>query len=125
MADKEYVCAYKYCLHHGNKVKSSEAVVLGKKYYHWDCAATKQEISEIRNIYIERIDNKASFSIVSKVLNDLVFKYNLEPEFIKFAVCYYADYKFKIKSPFTLLYLRKNNYMREKWERSKGVSCCL
>ena len=34
MADKkerEYVCAYKYCLHHGQKVKASESVVIKKK----------------------------------------------------------------------------------------------
>ena len=37
MADKkerEYVCAYKYCLHHGQKVKASESVVINKKHYH-------------------------------------------------------------------------------------------
>lgn len=41
--EKEYICAYKYCLHHGEKVKSSEAVILSKKHYHWDCAGMKQE----------------------------------------------------------------------------------
>ena len=56
MPDKEYVCAYKHCLHHGQKVKSSESVIVGNKHYHWDCAATKQEIEEIRNVYYERID---------------------------------------------------------------------
>lgn len=119
MADKEYVCAYKYCLHHGDKVKSSESVVVGKKHYHWDCATTKQEIEEIRNIYFEKIDSEASFPVLSKVLNDLVFKYNLEIDFIKFAVNYYANYKTKIKSPFTLLYLRNNEYMRKRWKANK------
>ena len=120
MPDREYVCAYKHCLHHGEKVKASEAVVVGKKHYHWDCAATKQEIEEIRNTYVERIDNEVSFPVLSKVLNDLIFKYNMDIDYIRFAINYYADYKTKVKSPFTLLYLRNNDFMKKKWEKSKG-----
>lgn len=120
MSDREYVCAYKHCLHHTEKVKASEAVVVGKKHYHWDCAATKQEIEEIRNTYIERIDNEVSFPVLSKVLNDLVFKYSMDIDYIRYAINYYADYKTKVKSPFTLLYLRNNDFMKKKWEKSKG-----
>ena len=53
MADKEYVCGYNHCLHHGEKVKSSESVVVGKKHYHWDCAETKQKIKECVDLYME------------------------------------------------------------------------
>lgn len=95
--------------------------MISKKHYHWDCASIKQEIEEIRNIYYEKIDKDVSFPVLTKVLNDLIFKYELEVEFVKFAVNYYADYKVKVKSPFTLLYLRKNDYMREKWKKkTKG-----
>ena len=124
MADKEYVCGYSHCLHHGEKVKSSESVAVGKKHYHWDCAATKQDIDLIRNIYIEDIDKNASIPVLSKIINDLIFKYELEIDFILFSVRYYAEYKTRIKSPFTLLYLRKNDFMKEKWEKSKAVSGC-
>lgn len=120
MPDKEYVCAYKYCLHHGEKVKASESVVIKKKHYHWDCAATKQEIEELRRTYFERIDKDASFPILSKILNDLVFKYDLEIDYIRYALNYYAEYKVKVKSPFSLLYLRNNDYMRKRWKYSKG-----
>lgn len=119
MADKEYICGYQHCLHHGEKVKESEAVVIGRKRYHWDCASIKQELAEIRNIYIDGIDSEVSFTVLSKVLNDLVFKYEMDIDFLKFAVNYYADYKIKLKSPFTLLYLRKNDYMKRKWDKSK------
>lgn len=118
--EKEYSCAYgKYCLHPGLKVKASESVDVGKKHYHWDCIATKQEIDEIRKTYFEKIDDKASFPVLSKVLNDLIFKYNMDIDFVRFAVNYYGDYKMKIKSPFTLLYLRDNKAMERKWKNSK------
>lgn len=120
MPDKERVCAYKYCLHGKEKVKESEAVVIKNKYYHWDCATTKQEIEELRNTYFERIDRDASFPILSKILNDLVFKYDLEIDYIRYALNYYAEYKVKVKSPFTLLYLRNNDFMKKRWKYSKG-----
>lgn len=119
MPEREYKCGYSHCFHNGQKVKSSEAVKIGNKYYHWDCAATKQEIDDIRNIYLDEIDNTASFPILSRVLNDLVFKYDMDIDYIRFAVTYYAEYHIKIKSPFTLLYLRNNDFMKRKWEQSK------
>lgn len=120
MTDKTYVCGYKYCLHHGEKVNASESVVVGKKHYHWDCAATKQEITDIKNTYIERIDDKADQRIVGKVINDLVFKYNKDLDYIRFCVNYRADYGMKTKSPFVLLYLRDNPFMERKWKQSKN-----
>ena len=119
MADKEFVCAHNKCLHHGQRVKNSESVIIGNKHYHWDCAMTKQEIKEIRKTYFEKIDKDANFQVLSKVLNDLIFKYNLEIDFVRFAVEYYANNKMKIKSPFTLLYLRSNEYMKKKWLANK------
>lgn len=116
MNDKEYVCGYAHCLHNGQKVKESEAVILGKKRYHWDCALTKQEIEEIRSIYMNRIDEKADWRMVTKILNDLILKYGLEIDYVRYVIEYYADYGIKVKSPFSLLYLRTNSVMRRKWE---------
>lgn len=116
---KEYVCKYKYCLHKGEKIPESDVVLIGKNRYHWDCATVKQQIDDIKNTYFERIDGEASFPVLSKVLNDLVFKYGQDVDYIQYAVEYYARMKMKIKSPFSLLYLRQNDYMKEKWERHK------
>src|SRR5574344_283298 len=119
MADRLYVCAYPNCLHHGEKVNSLDSVVISKKHYHWDCAAMKQEIADIRNTYINGIDNTSNIAILSKVLNDLIFKYDLNVDYVKFSIQYYADCGIKIKSPFSLLYLRDNDLMKEKWEKNK------
>lgn len=82
MTDKEYVCAYKYCLHHGEKVKSSESVVISKKHYHWDCAAMKQEVKECVDAYMECIKDKTQCPIVIRTINTLVFKNGIPVEFI-------------------------------------------
>ena len=60
MAEKEYICAYPNCLHHGEKVSASESVVIGNKHYHWDCAALKQEIQDCASTYVEYANNMTS-----------------------------------------------------------------
>lgn len=118
--EKEYVCGYKFCLHCGEKVKSSEAVMVGKKHFHWDCAATKQEITDLKDTYIARIDSNADPRIVTKVLNDLTFKYMIDFEYLKFWINDYASYGKKMKSPFSLLYIRnKNSIMEKRFEEYK------
>ena len=96
MAEKEYVCAYnKYCLHHGEKVKASESVVINKKHYHWDCAAMKQEIQDCVNSYIECIEDKTQYPIAMRTINTLVYKYHIPIKFIENNIesskKYYAD----------------------------------
>ena len=81
--EKKYICAYKYCLHHGEKVKSSEAVILSKKHYHWDCAGMKQEIMKCVNLYMKSVDDKTKFPMVCKIINTLVFNYKVPVEFIE------------------------------------------
>ena len=82
MADKEYVCGYNHCLHHGEKVKSSESVVVGKKHYHWDCAETKQKIKECVDLYMEYIEDKTQYPMAVRIINNLVFKSMIPVDFI-------------------------------------------
>ena len=112
MTDKEYICAYKYCLHHGEKVKASESVVINKKHYHWDCAAMKQEIKECADLYMECIEDKSQYPVATRIINTLVFKSKVPVEFIlgniKSSKLYYAD------KPVQVLYgLRKLFWEKE------------
>lgn len=83
MPEKEYVCAYPHCIHHGEKVLASESVVIGKKHYHWDCAALKQEVQDCANTYIEYTGDKTQYPMVMRILNTMVFKNRVPIEFIK------------------------------------------
>lgn len=116
----DHICAYNHCLHPGERVKDSEAVVIKGSYYHWDCAQTKSDINELKQLYISRIDNNVSVPMLAKVLNDLVLKYGLSIGYVRFAINHYADAKIRIKSPFTLLYLRTNKIMKQKYQRCGG-----
>lgn len=82
MTDKNYVCSYKFCLHNGEKVNSSEAVVINKKHYHWDCAATKQEITRCVDLYMSYTEDKTKRPMVTRIINLLVFNYRVPIDYI-------------------------------------------
>lgn len=128
MAEKQYVCGYAHCLHHGQKISESEAVVVGKKRYHWDCAANRQQMERIRNTYfgelneevLDQEEEKNKFKILGKVLNDLIYKNGVDIEYVEFCINYYASYKWKFKSPLILRNIKGNKLMERKWSNSKG-----
>ena len=111
--EKEYVCAYgKYCLHHGEKVKAPESVVINKKHYHWDCAGMKQEIKDCVDAYMDCIEDKTQFPIACRAINTMVFKNKVPIEFIRKNIesskLYYST------KPVQILYgLRKLFYEKE------------
>ena len=113
MTDKKYVCAYgQKCLHHGEKVNSSESVVINKRHYHWDCATRKQEIKECVDLYMSYIEDKAQYPLAMRAINTLVFKYKIPIEFILRSIenskTYYED------KPVHILYgLRKMFWEKE------------
>ena len=112
MADKEYVCGYSHCLHDGEKVKFSEAVVIGKKHLHWDCAELKQEIMDCVDSYMDYIEDKTQYPIATKIINTLIFKHKVPLEFIqkniKRSNLYYRD-----KPTYVLYGLRKLFWEKE------------
>lgn len=118
MADKEYVCAYKYCLHHGQKIKESEAVVVGRKKYHWDCAMTRQQIEECVALYMSYIEDKTQYPIARRAINSLVFKNNVPIEYILNNISkskkYYSD------KPAQALYGLKRLYWEIDIKRTMG-----
>lgn len=112
MPEKEYVCAYPHCIHHGEKVLASESVVIGKKHYHWDCAALKQEIQDCANTYIEYTEDKTQYPMVMRILNTMVFKNQVPIEFIKRKIKYSKTY-YKDKPVYALYGIRKIFWEKE------------
>lgn len=124
MADKEkeYVCGYTHCLHPGEKVNASSSVMVGNKRYHKDCNDVRKEIQEIKQIYIDQIDNSVNSALLSKVFNQLLFEKNgISLDFLRFSIKFYAKSGTKLKSPFQLTYLPKNPYMKQKYEKYKAT----
>ena len=112
MPDKDYVCAYPHCLHHGEKVLASQSVVIGKKHYHWDCAALKQEIQDCAQTYIGYIDDKSQYPIVLRIINTMVFKNSIPIDFIKKKIEHSQTY-YKNKPVYALYGIRNLFWEKE------------
>lgn len=112
MPDKEYVCAYPHCLHHGEKVLASHSVVISKKHYHWDCAALKQEIQDCANTYIGYMDDKTLYPIALRIINTMIFKNNVPIDFIKGKIEYSQTY-YKDKPVYALYGIRNLFWEKE------------
>lgn len=81
--EKTYVCGYSNCLHHGEAVTAAESVIVGKRHYHWDCAALKEAVSECVSIYVKDRENKSEAAIANKIIVNMVTKNNIPIEFIR------------------------------------------
>lgn len=82
MADKQYICGYNHCLHHGQPIKKSEAVMIGRKYYHWDCAEIKQKIKSCADMYIENVEDKSTYPAAINIITNMVFKNRVPVDYI-------------------------------------------
>ena len=111
-ADKEYTCAYKYCLHHGQKVKSSESVVISKKHYHWDCALKRQEIKDCVDLYMSYREDQSQYPMATRIINTIIYKSNVPVDFVMRQIesgkKYYVD-----RPPQALYGIRKIFWERE------------
>lgn len=121
MADKVYKCAFKHCQHEPCEVSQGEAVKVGNRYMHKDCAEKSEYIQKTRDLYFEKISNTVVMKQLVSVLNNLVVKKNVDPKFLYFAVDFAISNKIPIKSPYGLHYLIDNNRIKEMWNKKKAT----
>lgn len=112
MAKRQYVCAYKYCLHRGERVLASKSVVMAKKHYHLDCAEIKQKIKECVDLYMSYIDDNTQYPSVTKIINTLVHKNRVPIEYIRKHIESSRDY-YANKPVYILYGLRKLFWTKE------------
>lgn len=120
MSEKTYVCGYKHCLHKGEKVKQEDAVIVGTRRYHADCAALHRKIELMKDLYYEKIDEKAEFVQLMSVLNNILFKKNIDPDYMLFALNYVISRKIRIKTPYSLHYLPENKIILNLYKKERG-----
>lgn len=124
--EKLYVCGYKHCLLKGEKIKEEDAVMVGTRRFHSQCADVHKKIEQIKSLYFDEIDDKANFVEVVSVINNIIFKKNINPDYMIFALQYVIKKKIRVKSPYSLHYLPKNKIIVNLWTKeNRGSSICL
>jgi hypothetical protein len=121
MKEKVYVCGYTHCLHINEKVKEEDSVIIGNKHLHKECAEIKSKIDTLKDLYYDEIDKNVKFVELVGVLNNIVFKKGVSPDYMIFALKYSIDKRIRIKSPYSLHYLVTNKVITQLWKKESGV----
>jgi len=120
MKEKVYKCSFKHCQHESCEVLQGEAVLVGKRHMHKDCSEISENIANIRDLYYEKISNTVVIKQLVSVINNLVFKKNIDAGYILFALNHAIVAKIPIKSPYGLHYLVDNKRIKDLWNKKQA-----
>lgn len=84
---KTVKCRWTHCRHESRDIPREEAV-LGDNgyYYHKDCLEEKKKINEIVDFWGENIDPLVNYGQLRNIINNLIYKKNVEPDYILYTV---------------------------------------
>ena len=119
-------CRYKQCskLHDSTELNKEDAVQSGSTYYyHPDCYKTMKTINEIRDLFVREINPAMTgtqiASLVS-VINNLIFKKNIDVDYLIFALRFFVKYKpGKLHQPFGLHYIIQDKDVVLAWKKER------
>lgn len=84
---KTVKCRWTHCRHESKDIPREDAV-LGDNgcYYHKDCLEEKEKIKKIVDFWGENIDPLVNYSQLRGIINNLIYKKNIEPDYIFYTV---------------------------------------
>lgn len=107
-------CKYAHCKHQSREINKAEAIKCGSVYYHTDCYKEIETIRQIIDVYVNTVDDNPSFSELRKIINQIVYKQGVSPEFLLFALTHSS-----IHYPAGLFYIVKDQEMLKAWDIEK------
>lgn len=117
---KKYKCTYKHCQHETCEIPQDEAVRVGNRYMHTDCATNSIHIKKIIDLYYEKISKTVVMSTLVKTINNIVFGKGVDSGYLLFVLNHAIRMKIPIRSPYGLHYLIDNKKLKELWIRREG-----
>ncbi len=85
-------------------------------YMRKDSADESVTLQSIRDLYRSKVSSTVVFSQLNAVINDIVFKKNINAHFLFFALRYAVDNNIPIRSPYGLHYIVDNYRIKEAWK---------
>lgn len=119
---KMYKCGFRHCQHESCEVPQGEAVKIGNRYYHEDCAKIYKNIEEIKKMYYEKISNTVVMPQLVSVINNIIFKKKVDSDYFLFAVDYAINIKKKINYPQGLHYIVDDYRIKDAWHKKQMQS---
>ena len=118
--EKIFKCAFKHCRHSSCDVSQGEAVKIGRRYYHRDCADTRNDIEIIKNLYCEKISNTVVIPLLLSVIDNIVFQKEIDSAYLLFALRFAITNKIVINSPYGLHYIIDNYKIKNAWSKHEA-----
>ena len=122
MAEKTYKCGFRHCRHESCDVSQGEAVKIKNRYFHEDCAEIYNNIEAVKQLYYEKISNTVVMAQLVSVINNIIFKKNVDSNYLLFAVKYAINTKKKINYPQGLHYLIDDYKIKDAWKKKQMQS---
>jgi hypothetical protein len=111
-----YECTYKYCRHDSRAIAREDVYVKGKKHMHKDCARDSENIVRVKDAFTDCVKGAVSYPRLTKAILDIVYKSNVDSEYLAFAMEYALKNKYEIWSPQYLQYLIQRREIKEAWK---------
>lgn len=112
-------CRYTNCLHGSKELDKSEAVKSGTAYYHSDCLKTKEQMKQIEDLFIERVNPNVIISQLRSVIKNIAITRGLGSDFLLFGLQYYINHKITLNYPQGLYYVIQNKDVIAAYNKSK------
>lgn len=112
-------CAFKHCSHKSCEVSQDEAVKIGNRYFHKDCADIRNNIEQIKSLYYEKVSNTVVISQLLSVVNNIIFKKKMDSAYLLFALRFAVANNIRLNSPYGLHYLVDNNRIKTAWTKQR------
>lgn len=118
---KVYKCGFRHCQHESCEVSQEEAVQVGRRYFHSDCAEIYYNMQEIQRLYREKISNTVVMPQLLSVINNIVFTKHIESSYLLFALKFAINTKISIL--FTYRFLNQTHSFSYAVSPPKSSSC--
>lgn len=113
-------CNYSHCKHTSKEILINEEDYIeeNNRYYHVDCKHEKDTRAEIIDFWYRNIDADVVFNQLSKILDRMIYKENIDPDFILWALKKKHEF---LHYPPGLVYLIKDKKLKKEFEINKKM----
>ena len=119
MAIKYVKCRAKHCLHMGEPINKDEAIRDGKSYYHPDCYQIKEDIAEIIDLWVTKINKNSPYALLTRTINNIIYDKNIESGHLLYGIKYYINHKIPLTYPAGMYYVIQNKKVEDEYYRFK------
>lgn len=111
-------CRWKNC---PCESRDGATVLIGKSYYHEQCAEDKHNIDEMLKLWQDNIESEPIWNNLRRIINDIIYTKKHSSSFLLFAIKYCINNKINLKHPPGLYYIIKDEKIVKAYNRQYGL----